>query len=416
MYEENEKRINWAIILKRLAMIIIALLVIFGIIGLITKCTRNSDSKKSIEPENVNLSQQLDQVQEATLKYLTKDILPVELNSSKTIKLKYLATKNLIGTVKDATGTVCDTSSSYSEVTRLENNYALKISLTCGKNTDYRIIYIGCFDTCKDGDICIGSENSTGGICNVAPTTENKDSNTSKENSNTTNTNNTNTNSNTNNNTKNDTNKTATNNNTNNNNNNNTNNKKTIYEYQKCDTDLYCDTGSLINGTCVTYYNRTYLGNVTTALGNITTKTEKVTYEGVPQYKTKTTTKTEEVCLHSSTPQDTDTVKYTYLDTDRKNDCYRYKKEVYTYSSYFTGLYKCGNTTQSSKTCVTTKKVKVCEDSSYTYNESTRQCTKTMVEAYTSAPRETTGICETTWSTQTSLGYGWIRTGNYKLQ
>ena len=164
MYEENEKKVDWGNIIKRLLMLLIALLVIFGIITLVTKCANSNKNKGNDEP--ISLSEQLDALQNATLNYLTKDNLPTELNASKTIRLKYLISKNLIEEIKDSEGNTCDENTSYSEVTKLANNYAVKLTLSCGDNSEYRIIYVGCFENCEGG-ICLGEENSTGGVCDV---------------------------------------------------------------------------------------------------------------------------------------------------------------------------------------------------------------------------------------------------------
>lgn len=253
MYEENENKIDWGNIIKRVVMIIGAILIILGIVTAVSKCAK----KDIVEPpkeKEVDLTNQLNQLEAATLKYLTKDNLPVELNASKTIRLKILINKEILTDITDENNNKCDTNESYAEVTRLENSYAVKLSLTCGKNKDYRIIYVGCFEDCNGG-ICKGTENSIGGVCNEIVDKEpdkkpvnNNNNNTSSINNN--NKPNTSTPSKPNNSNSGSNNSNNNNNNSNTNNNNNqTNNKpkEIMYEYKRCSTS--CKEGTLNSRT-----------------------------------------------------------------------------------------------------------------------------------------------------------------------
>ena len=94
MYEENEKKINWISILKKSGIILGIILAILAIVGLINGCSKKKVDTPTPPPE-ANLEAQLDQLEEATLKYLTADNLPIEINSSKTIRLKILISKIL---------------------------------------------------------------------------------------------------------------------------------------------------------------------------------------------------------------------------------------------------------------------------------------------------------------------------------
>lgn len=245
MYEENENKIDWGSIIKKVSIVVVSILILLGFISLVTKYAKKPETDKPKE-EKVDLTDQLNELEAATLKYLTKENLPVELNSSKTIRLKILVNKELLQGITDSQNNKCDINESYSEVTRLENNYAVKMSLTCGKNKDYRIIYVGCFENCNGG-VCKGTENSTGGVCNEI--TDNKDKNntqTQNKPSNTT----TKPNNNSNTNTTKPNNNNSNNSNVNNNTNNNTNNTKPkVYEYEfkKCTTS--CQEGTLNTST-----------------------------------------------------------------------------------------------------------------------------------------------------------------------
>ena len=386
MYEDNERKISWLGILKRIIKFIIIIIIIFAIILLITKCTRsisNNRKNKIIEPEQVSLKTQIDSVQEATLKYLNKENLPTEINASKTIKLKYLINKNLINNVEDANGNVCDTSNSYSEVTRLENNYAVKTSLKCGKNSDYKIIYIGCFDNCENSGICVGEETRTGGICtNSNNKVENPEENTPNTNDNSSSSSNSNSqNGASNSNSKSTYNKKSKS-TTTNKANSNENTNKTLYQYSRCTDQYVCSEGTLTNGNvCATEKEYTYIGDVVTTTSTIPASTST-------EYFTKT-----------SNAKNSSSVTYKYI---------RYDKN---YGYVFT-KYSCNQGTISGTSCVISKPTTQCKNAGFIYNSSTGKCTKTKVETLLT-PAETKNVCEVMWSYDEAVA-GWTRTGNTK--
>jgi len=381
MYEENDRKINWFGILKRLIMIIVVLIVIFFIITGITKCSKNTTkSTKTIKPEPVVLTNQLNDVQAATIKYLNKDNLPVELNSTKTIKLKYLINKNLITTVKDSSGTTCDTNNSYSEVTRLENNYAIKTILTCGKNSDYKIIYVGCFDNCENGKICAGDENTTGGICNkqetTTPSTNTETNNTSTNDASKTNNTATSTNSSSNTTSTNKSSSTTKKTTTNKNTNSTTSTSKVLYEYKKCNSTAVCTTGTLNSD-------------------NMCAVTESTKEVIAPLDRTTPAKSTIVYFKNPANAQSTKKVTYKYLKYD---STLGYKYEKYT----------CTEGTLNGTNCVTSQ---YCAET-YTFDAQANNCYKYThkYNLYNPTYQET---CETMWSTDTEYP-GWTRTGNVK--
>lgn len=351
MYETNENKIEWGSILKKVLIILVVVLIIFGIITLITKCTKSKDDDAPT-PVQVDLSKQLDELEEAALKYLSSDNLPTELNASKTIRLKILIGKELLTNIYDSENNICDTDNSYAEVTRLENNYAVKLNLTCGMNNAYRIIYVGCFEECS-GEICEGSEDSTGGVCNVISTPIEEPDSPSDESS--TNSSNQSTN-------KTSSSQTTTPTNSNSNNNSSSTNKVTYYEYQSCSTSYTCPNNTKPNSKnqCVT--NKYVELTVPYAVGSIS--------------YTKCYT----------APQ-TNSEFFTYIPIKYDSTCSGYKYEVI-------------------------QKTITCEDPKYTYYADLDKCIKRELQTFTTAAKAST-TCVTQWSTATNLP-GWTKTGNTK--
>lgn len=336
MYNENENRVDWTKIIKRVGIMVVGILLILGIITMINKCSKN-DEKPSNKTNNeeVSLTKQLDEFESALLKYLTSENLPSEVNATKTIRLKILTNKGLATNLTDKKSS-CDTNESYAEVTRLKENYAIKLSLTCGKNKEYRIFYAGCFENCKDG-ICKGEENSTGGVCtikNVTPSDDKNNTNNTTNNSNNT-SNNTSKPNNTTNNTKPSTNNKPNNNTTNNNTNSSNNNsnttntstpKKTLYEHKKCDVTSYtCESGTLDGYRCTKVNEYTIYGNV------IKSNTNPVKYSCEDDdYRFNPNTKT---CTKVG-------YKTTYTQATPVTTC----ETMWTYSPYVEGWTRTGNT------------------------------------------------------------------------
>jgi len=397
MYEENENKLDWTNILKKLGIAVGAIVIILLVITGISKCTKTS-YKKPNEKVPVDLTTQLDQLESATLSYLTKDNLPVEINASKTIRLKILINKNLISDLKDSNNNRCDINESYSEVTRLENSYAVKLSLTCGTNKDYRIIYVGCFEECN-GEICKGTENSVNGICNVAPITPEPNPDDPSNPTTTPNTKPSTTTT-----TKKPSNSTTKKPTTTTKKPNTTSPKEVWYEYKKCTTvPAYCPVGSPKNGRCERLIPYTAYGTV---VNNSTPTTTPVPAKKVEA--SKTTVYFKKV---SEVPSKTDLVVYTYLGYFPKENSS--KPHKFTKTTY---KYTCSSGTPSSdgKTCyVTTNSGSKpsCADPTYTYHDGV--CTKLSYRVEYSDLVPARETCETTWSKSTSLP-GWIRTGRTK--
>ena len=82
--------------------------------------------------------------------YYTTDRMPQEVGKSDKMTLQEMIDKKLILPFVDKDGNNCDTKKSYVKVTKLETEYELKVSLTCGKESNYIIEKIGCYNFCKD--------------------------------------------------------------------------------------------------------------------------------------------------------------------------------------------------------------------------------------------------------------------------
>ena len=71
----------------------------------------------------------------------------VEVNISK----KHLLFLSRSVTIKDNAGKACDATKSYVEVTKNDDEYVMKVNLSCDDMEDYILVNIGCYDFCDSG-------------------------------------------------------------------------------------------------------------------------------------------------------------------------------------------------------------------------------------------------------------------------
>ncbi|MBR3116769.1 MAG: hypothetical protein IKF36_02715 [Bacilli bacterium] len=83
--------------------------------------------------------------------YYTTERMPKEEGKSTKMTLQEMLDKKLVLPFVDKNNEACDAKKSYVEVTKTKDEYELKVSLTCGKESDYIIEKIGCYNFCPTG-------------------------------------------------------------------------------------------------------------------------------------------------------------------------------------------------------------------------------------------------------------------------
>ena len=176
MYEEKrfiKRKINWfSVFLKVLLLFLVIFLIWFLIFG---RKTSNKPAKKGQSMED-----NLKNYKKDSVKYFTEDKLPKDIGEVKKVTLEEMIKDKATKEIIDKNGNKCSTKSSYSQVTKVEdNNYTLKVYIKCKNEADSVLTTI-----------------STGKKKTTTKTNNNKTTNNTK---NTNNNNNTNSNTNTNN-------------------------------------------------------------------------------------------------------------------------------------------------------------------------------------------------------------------------
>ena len=304
MYESETRTFSWFGILRKILLLIILMILIFGLTyfcsnrknninkndNIETKQVVKKENKKATREEkkkeakakkeaikkeketkkiNKELKTSVKQLENASIKYYTVDKLPTKDNETKTITLNKLIKNGDLKTLKTESGKKCDKNKSKVTIKKVKDKYLMTTTVVSGKLKKTTKSYVGCFSNCINGKICRGTKESQNGVCSIkTKAKEIKDKTVEKIESTTgdnitpkeSTQNNTNSNSNSN--------TTSQNNNSNSgNSNNNTTTyvtpqkpKITYYEYQRCITEYYCEEGSLTsNNECVVKKNKTYI-------------------------------------------------------------------------------------------------------------------------------------------------------------
>ena len=97
-------------------------------------------------------------MKDAAVNYYTTERLPEKVNDVKSMNLKEMINNHLLVEFKDGNGNSCDLNESYVEVVKLENEYQLKVNLSCTDNDAYIIVHLGCYDYCEANGVCEKNE------------------------------------------------------------------------------------------------------------------------------------------------------------------------------------------------------------------------------------------------------------------
>lgn len=125
-----------------------------------TKSGLNDSLSDALNPFYDRIFQEnLNTMKEVAIAYYTTDRLPQKEGDTKKLTLGEMLEMKLLLEIKDKNGEMCDTDDSYVEITRLEDEYKMKVNLKCGDEEDYIVVYLGCYDYCLN-DICEKQEST----------------------------------------------------------------------------------------------------------------------------------------------------------------------------------------------------------------------------------------------------------------
>lgn len=93
-------------------------------------------------------------MKDAAIGYYTNERLPEKVGDKKKMTLQQMYDKHLVLTLYDKEGNACDATKSYVEITKYEDEFQMKVNLSCTNEEDYIIVYLGCYDYCEAAGVC----------------------------------------------------------------------------------------------------------------------------------------------------------------------------------------------------------------------------------------------------------------------
>ncbi len=118
-----------------------------------TQTGNSSDETCEGLVKEIVFNDNIQNIKEAAISYFTNERLPQTVGDTVKITLKQMKDKKLVLNIRDSQAKTCDDSKSYVEVTKEENEYTMRVFLSCSNMEDYIIVHLGCYDYC-DKDIC----------------------------------------------------------------------------------------------------------------------------------------------------------------------------------------------------------------------------------------------------------------------
>lgn len=92
----------------------------------------------------------IDSMKDAAKGYYTTARMPKDVGDKQSITLSEMIQQKMVLPLIDSEGKTCDGNSSYVEVTKMDNEYLMKINLSCSTRSDYVVEHIGCYDFCEN--------------------------------------------------------------------------------------------------------------------------------------------------------------------------------------------------------------------------------------------------------------------------
>ena len=147
MYEERERFSFKDVILQ----IVLVVLFVFLLLWLFpTKGYVDKKLDSGLQPlYNQIFSQNVNSMKEAAISYFTTSRLPKNIGDKVSLTLGEMLDKKLLIPFLDSNNKQCSLTDSYVEITKMDDEYVLKVNLSCSDNSDYILVHLGCYSYCE---------------------------------------------------------------------------------------------------------------------------------------------------------------------------------------------------------------------------------------------------------------------------
>ena len=146
---EENKRFSLSDLLIKIILVIVFVLFAVWLLSLSNKKMTNS---LEVLTDRIFV-ENMEKMKEVGKEYFTIERLPEKVGEMEVLTLEKMYEKKLLLELKDKNGNACSAKDSYISIEKYDNEYQMKVYLECGKESDYIIVIMGCYDYC-DTDIC----------------------------------------------------------------------------------------------------------------------------------------------------------------------------------------------------------------------------------------------------------------------
>lgn len=147
-------------LLKLILIIIFIFLLVWLLPKFISPKVVNKNSDKTIENKALSsqiFAENINKMKEAAISYYTEERLPKEVGESEKMTLSEMIGKKLLVPLIDKNGKACNVEKSYVKITKMDNEFLLKVNLKTSTEEDYILVHLGCYNYC-DSYICEKNE------------------------------------------------------------------------------------------------------------------------------------------------------------------------------------------------------------------------------------------------------------------
>jgi len=110
--------------------------------------TVNENSNNEVLYDRV-FNENILSMKESAKSYYTTPRLPKNVNDKVKMTLGEMLEKKIILPFVDKNGDACSLTDSYVEITKYDEEFVMKVNLSCGDQENYLLVYMGCYDYCE---------------------------------------------------------------------------------------------------------------------------------------------------------------------------------------------------------------------------------------------------------------------------
>ena len=149
MYNERERISIKDVVLQ----VILVVLFVFLLLWLFpTKSYVDNKIDSKLEPfYNQIFTTNINNMKDAAISYFTTSRLPKNIGDKERLTLSEMLDKKLLISFLDSNNKKCNLTDSYVEITKMDDEYILKVNLSCSDNEDYILVHLGCYNYCQSG-------------------------------------------------------------------------------------------------------------------------------------------------------------------------------------------------------------------------------------------------------------------------